>query len=222
MARNTASGDTSAFKKPASDGGRLPRKAFHLIAGSALPVLALLTPGDFAFWVAASLALGMVIVEVVRLRNRQANQLFMKTISLLMKEREENSITAATHMLIATAICLGAFDKEVGALAILYTAVGDPSAAVTGERFGRIHIAGKKTLEGTLAFAVAAGAIAIGVGLAATDVWIVAALAGVIAAAIAEFDSGRLRVPIIGLLDDNLMVPLTAVIVMTVVTAIGA
>ncbi len=187
-----------------------------------LPALALLTPGDFAFWLAASLALGMIVVEVVRLRNRQANQLFIKTIGLIMKEREQNSVTAATHMLIATAICLGAFDKEIGALAILYTAVGDPSAAVIGERFGRLRIAGKKTLEGTLAFAVAAGAIAIGVGLTTTDVWVAAALAGVIAAAIAELGSGRLRVPLIGLLDDNLMVPMAAVVVMTVVTAIEA
>ena len=132
-----------------------------------------------------------------------------------MKEREQTGVTAATYMLIATAICLGAFDKEVGALAVLYTAVGDPSAAVMGQRFGRIRIVGNKTLEGSLAFAVAAGAIAIGVGMTSTNVGLVAALAGVAAATIAELYSGRIRVPIIGLLDDNLMVPLVAVTIMT-------
>lgn len=217
MARNSASDPAPTFKKHVPDGGRLHRKAFHLIAGSTLPALALLTPGDIVFWLAASLALGMVIVEAIRLRNQPANLLFTKTIGVLMKEREHDSMTAATYMLIATAICLGAFDKEVGALAVLYTSVGDPCAAVIGQRFGRIHMAGKKTLEGSIAFAVAAAAIAVGVGLTATDVGLVAALAGVGAAAVIEQLSGRIRLPVIGLLDDNLMVPISAAVVMTLV-----
>lgn len=181
-----------------------------------MPALALLTEGDFAFWLAVLLMAGMAALEIIRLRNKRANLLFTRTTGILMKERELNSITAATHMLIATVFCLGVFDKEVGALAILYTAAGDPSAATIGERFGRIKIAGKKTLEGSLAFAVAASAIALAVGLPSTDVSLVIAFAGVIAAALAELSPWRGRLPFLGPVDDNLLVPVAAAAVMSI------
>lgn len=177
-----------------------------------------MTDGDLAFWLATAAAVGMIIVEIVRLRSQRTNQLFTRTIGILMKEREHSSVTAATHMLIATAICLGAFNKEIAALAVLYTAVGDPSAAVIGERYGSIKIAGRKTLEGSLAFALAAGAVAFLVGLPATEVAIGTALVGVAAGTLAELNPWRVRLPFLGLLDDNLLVPLTSAIVMTFVT----
>ncbi len=199
------------------EGGSLARKAFHLLAGSGIPAIALLTPGNIALWLAVALTGAFVTGEALRLKYEPFNLFLAKIIGPLMKERERDRITAATYMLVASSFCLAVYDKQVAALALLLTSVGDPVAAVVGERFGRIRIVGNKTLEGSLAFFIAGAPI--GVSLAVTwpgysgpviDVGVTAALAGSAVATAAELFAGRFRLPLVGAIDDNMLVPVLA------------
>src|SRR5688572_11108771 len=111
-------------------------------------------------------------------------------------------------MCIAAALCVILFPAPVAAAALIMQQMGDAAAAIVGRRYGTVRWPGlRKTLEGSLALAVAAFASAwLLSGLPVeglSDALPVSRLAaGAVAAAVAE----ALPVPI----DDNLRVPLIA------------
>jgi dolichol kinase len=93
------------------------------------------------------------------------------------------------------------------AYAALVLAIADPIAAIAGKRFGGPGwraVGARKTLAGSVAFAIVAFAVGISLGLAAREiqVFIAAAAAAAVVVAIAEAGIGY------GL--DNLLVPVVA------------
>ena len=101
-------------------------------------------------------------------------------------------------MAAASLIVFLFFDKEIAILALMYIAVGDPLAGVVGKRYGRAKV-GSKSVEGTLAFAVGAGAAGCALIAGGLDVPYWVALGGAGVGALVEL----LPSPV----DDNLTVP---------------
>ena len=205
------------------EGGGLARKAFHLLAGSSVPAIALLTTGNVGLWLAVALTSLFVAGEALRLHYEPFNLFLARIIGPLMKERERNSVTAATYMLVATSFCFGVFDKQAAALALLLASVGDPAAAIVGKRFGKIRLVGSKTLEGSLAFFSAGASIGLSLAIRwpgysgpVINVGVAAALAGTAVATVAEQFAGRFTSPLLSAIDDNVLSPVLAATIITV------
>ncbi len=148
--------------------------------------------------ITASLTGATVALELARRRFAGLNEWFMSQTSVLLKESEASRVLGSTYMAAASLIVFLFFDKEIAILALMYIAVGDPLAGVVGKRYGRVKI-GSKSVEGTLAFAVGAGAAGCALVAAGLDVPYWVALGGAGVGALVEL----LPSPV----DDNLTVP---------------
>ena len=175
-----------------------PRRAFHLLVGSTIPLAVLFLPYDAVLWLLIVLSIAMVLAEAARLVLPAANDLVLRLLPLF-KPSERQHITGATFMLLSATSVVALFDREMAVLALFFLSVGDPMAAVVGSRSRRGRVF-SKSLAGTAAFAATAGTVGVLVALY-PDVplawWL---LPGVVAAAVTEL----LPLP----LDDNLTVPL--------------
>lgn len=176
------------------------RHAFHLLAGSSIPVAGLYLPVPWMVWGLLGAGIAAIVAEAVRAAVPPFNDLLLRSIPLF-KPAERTRVTGATFMLLAAMLAFVWFSREVAVLGLLFVAVGDPAAAIVGSRSGRGRLFGK-SLAGTLAFAVAAGTAATLTALH-PDVPLAWWLAvGVAVAAVVEL----LPLP----LDDNFTVPLAA------------
>ncbi|MCH9035803.1 MAG: hypothetical protein IH860_00600 [Chloroflexi bacterium] len=185
---------------------RVERRLFHIVAGSLFPLLALVLPQWIIILLAATGTGVSIILEVSRRRSRRVNDWFTSRFSVLLKESESSQTLGSTYLLAATLLAFLLFDRDVAVLALLFLAVGDPLAALVGQRYGRARIR-KKSVEGSLAFM--AGAALVGWVLIAggldISLWVV--MSGAAVAALVEL----LSLPP----DDNITVPLVAGAVMT-------
>ena len=185
---------------PAPAPPRIYRHAFHLLAGSSIPVAGLYAPASWMVWGLVGASAVALVAEAVRAVVPPFNDALMRTLPLF-KPAERSRVTGATFLILAAMVSFVWFDPEVAVLGLLFIAVGDPAAAIVGSRSKRGRLF-DKSLAGSLAFAVAAGAAAALTALH-PDVplaWWVAV--GVIVAALVEL----LPLP----LDDNFTVPLAA------------
>ena len=137
---------------------RVERRLFHIVAGSLFPLLALVLPQWIIILLAATGTGISIILEVSRRRSRRVNDWFTSRFSVLLKESESSQTLGSTYLLAATLLAFLLFDRNVAVLALLFLAVGDPLAALVGERYGRARIR-KKSVEGSLAFMAGAALV---------------------------------------------------------------
>lgn len=186
----------------------LKRTFFHVASGVAVvAAVHLFLTRPAALWLSGVCAALLWTVDLTRRHVPWVNQLFWKMIQHVAREHERyrpNSSTWFTTGLFI--IALTAFDA-CGMLGILTLAVGDPSAAAVGRRWGRIRLMRGRTLEGSVAFVVTSVLVGVAylaiigphpLGARAYLLPVAAALGG----AVAEAISTRL--------DDNLTVPVVA------------
>lgn len=187
-----------------------PRRLFHLLAGSCLPLGILFLPRESTEWLLIAGSLGAVALEVLRGLVGGVNEWMVRTLPFF-KAAEDRQVTGATFMWLAATFLFFVFEKEVAVLAMLFLSVGDPFAALIGVRDHRTRRFGK-SLAGTTAFAVAA----LGAGLLAAlhpDVPLAWWLApGAIVAALVELAP----LPV----DDNLTVPIASAAAMALLAMV--
>ena len=120
-------------------------------------------------------------------------------------------MNSATWYGIAVLIMMGVgFPRLSCIAAVLTLGIGDPMAALVGKRWGRHKLVGRKSLEGTVAFAISAALLVqawlmvfFGDALTAAGGWTAAlpmALVAGVAGGIAELYADRL--------EDNFLIPL--------------
>jgi dolichol kinase len=179
---------------------RIYRHAAHLLVGSSISVAGLYAPVSWMVWGLVGISAVAMVAEAVRAVVPPFNDALMRTIPLF-KPAERSRVTGATFLILAAMMSFVWFDREVAVLGLLFIAVGDPAAAILGSRSKRGKLFGK-SLVGTVAFAIAAGAAAALTALHPNVplVWWVGV--GVVVAALVEL----LPLP----LDDNFTVPLAA------------
>ena len=192
--QTTASDDASIAARP-----RLWRRLFHMVSGSAIPVVAIFTSSEVMVVLLASLSGLAVVTELGRFALPQLNRHFVRLMSPLLKQSERQAVTGATYLVLASLAAFLLFDKPVAITALLFLSLGDPVAALVGSRVRGPRLFGKSPL-GSLAFTVTA--LAIAAVLMAADVvdhhWAIGVGAAI--AAIVELMPLHL--------DDNVTVPL--------------
>lgn len=184
------------------------RNGLHVLSAvSGIVALELLPSTVWAVGVASGVALLGWSLEIGRRRSAAVNRFCMSLFGRTAHPHEAHRVNSATWY--ATALVLLALTGAVVpcAIALAVLGVGDPVAAIVGRRFGKTPLVHGRTLEGTLAFALAGTIAAVGlvavlhpdVGLGRT---ILAAGAGAACGAVAELLCRKI--------DDNLAIPLAA------------
>ncbi len=178
-----------------------PRRLFHMAAASLFPMLALLLDERTFLPLLLAITALFVLSDVARLRVARLNLWFRKLFGLLLRQGEERRVTGASYILLGTLGAFVLFSRDAAALAVLFTALGDPAAAMVGIRFPGKPIFGK-SLWGTAAMVAVGLAVAGAMQVAGVIDFRGAIAVGALVAGIAEL----LPLP----LDDNLRVPLLA------------
>lgn len=182
------------------------RKLFHatnclLIAGG-LAVLELTRPQQLA--ILGGIVGALVLFDLVRLRLPALNALFLTAFRRLASAREAEGVASSTWYALGVFLAVLLAPVEVAVSAILVLGLADPVASWVGTRWGRRPFLGG-TGEGTVAFAVVAGAILL---LRHEPV---VAIAVALVAALTERRSWPL--------DDNLTVPVVCAALLTLLGA---
>ncbi|MBI2847241.1 MAG: hypothetical protein HYX82_05100 [Chloroflexi bacterium] len=188
--------------------GTLGRRLFHIVAGSVFPTLAIFLPEMLILTLLAVLAAVMVLAELVRFVSPTFNRWFIRFLRILLKEKEFSQVTGATYLALSSFLAFLVFDKEVAILSLFFLSLGDPVAALVGQRFGK-HRVFKKSLEGALAFFATSIAIGLAVGLISLGVRFPVVVSGAVFGALIEV----LPIPI----DDNVTIPILSGALMSLV-----
>lgn len=222
----------------AGDPFNFARKTFHLV-GLIVPAIFLhnllesVSPVKFAdtsrsviFYICSVAGLLLLIIELLRFRYPFWQNLFIKVAGKLLKEKEHNKMHGSVPYVLALAIVLGFFPKEIAILSILFLTFGDPLAAYIGGKYGTIRFYNGKSLQGFLGGVLGAFVSGLAFLIYVTIVfpesgyklwdqqgilvvpWLMVVLGAIIAFGL-EFVSHE------GLLDDNMTIPVGASLFMT-------
>lgn len=197
---------------PPAAGPPLPRRIFHALAGSTIPLAGIFAPMPELTAALAVLAVGSLALDLARFRVSRLNRLFLRWLRPLLKSSETRRLTGATWLLLAAAIAFPLFDREVAVAAFFYLALGDPAAALVGRPLPGPRLFGKSP-AGTLAFisvSLFAAAVLVWAGFMP---WHWGFAVGAIVAGLVEL------LPLPG--DDNLWVPLAAGAAMQLAMGMG-
>lgn len=186
----------------------LARRLFHMAAGSVFPTLALFAPEGLTLALLGATTAIAIMAEFARFVFPPLNRWFLKYFGVLLRERESSHVTGATYLLLSSLLVFLVFDRGVAILSLFFLALGDPVAALVGERFGRRRVFGK-SLEGALAFLATALILGLTLGTVQLGLSFPVVLLGAASAALIEV----LPIP----LDDNVTIPLLSGALMSLV-----
>jgi dolichol kinase len=121
-----------------------------------------------------------IVVELARTHSAPIRGSFHRITGILLRAHEHDRWSGATWLLISFTVVVFLFDRPIAITAMWAVAIGDAAAAVIGRTLGRTQLgASRKTLEGSIACAIATAA---GASLVAGLTAGMSALAGLIAA----------------------------------------
>ena len=179
----------------------VPRRLFHFVAGSIVPIAGIFLPEDFMVAGLAVLLAGGLGLEMARFKVDWLNQRLVRWFAPLLKADENRRITGATYMVLAALIAFLLFDTAVAVAALLFLSFGDPTAALVGRRMRGPRLFGKSPV-GTAAFFLVSLAVAAVLVGGAGFLYHWGFLVGAAVAALVELAS----LPP----DDNLTIPIAA------------
>ncbi len=177
------------------------RKLYHVLGGLGLLSLYYLLGRDRAMVLYAVLFCVVLAVDIMRLKVPSVNRFVYARFGSFIRGNEENKLTGTAPYVLGIGLSLFLFPAAIATAAICFLAFGDVAATTIGERYGKTKI-GSKSLEGTIAFVVAAAAAGLLLPLAGVSVMHGIVLAGALVAAAVEL----LPVPV----NDNLLIPLAS------------
>ena len=195
----------------------ISRKAIH-ITSIMIPLTYRYILGykkDISILILLGLLTISVIVELLRLENRNFRKYFRLFFGIMLRKHERNDFTGASYLLTSALLCvafLSAADPHIAFLAMAFLSIGDTFAAIIGMNFGkRTFIHSKKSIEGSIACFVST--FLFGICTLPTEMYPDAihrmypvVFVGAMAASVAE----AVNIPI----DDNVKIPILSGIAM--------
>lgn len=183
----------------------LKRSLVHLLSGVfALAVIVLAPDRGWLVAAAGTLAAAAWTMETMRRRSGRVNEALMRFFGPIAHVHEREHVNSATWYSTALLILALLFPPAACAMGVMVLGVADPVAGAVGRRFGTVKLRANRSLEGTVAFAVA-GTLTAWATLSFTEVGadldhrgVLALIAGV-TGALAELFATRV--------DDNLAIP---------------
>ena len=127
------------------------RKLFHVLAGSSIPVTGMFVSSLTMIYVLSVVSGLSLLLETARFTSPTINIGLVRFFKPLLKPTDAHEVTAATYMVIAGLGCFLLFDKSIAIAVLLFLSVGDPVAALSGNRMPGFRI-GKKSPVGSASF----------------------------------------------------------------------
>ncbi len=175
------------------------RKLFHL-SGLVFPVIAALFSVKAALAVSGSFLFLITSFDAVRMVSPGFNSRVFSAFRPFFKPGEYSSFSGSPYFMGGVFFSLLLFEPGAAAGGIIYLSIGDMSAVLIGERFGKHKLFGK-SLEGSAGFIVITFLVLSGLSYSGVlDIGILPALAGSVVCAAVELLPLKV--------DDNLLIPL--------------
>lgn len=189
----------------------LQRKLFH-VTGVMIVFACMNYLSENTCWaIYILLGIPFIIWDLSRQHFKTLNKFTLKFFSPVLRDYEEYYLSGVTYLILGVGICFYIFPKEVALLAVLFLAIGDPTASFFGVLYGQDKIIGNKSLQGSLAAFIACTVAAYiffySKSFLLDHILVVSFISGFIAA-IAEL------LPV-GRLDDNLTQPLVSSVLLS-------
>ncbi|UCB57538.1 MAG: hypothetical protein JSV30_02850 [Candidatus Omnitrophota bacterium] len=183
------------------------RKLYRL-AGLVFPLVYFFTDkGTTLFWLSLVTFL-FLILEIFRFLFPQFNRRIFNALGAILKEEEaHHKVLGSTYFLFGSLLTVIFFEKSIAIAALLFLIFGDAASALAGIRWGKIKI-GKKSFEGSVAFFIASGLVAVILKYTYLGLSLRVSLLGAFAATLVEL----LPIPV----DDNLSISLCSALVMAI------
>jgi dolichol kinase len=156
-----ATGTASRARR--SERGLLARKLVHGVLSLAAAALVWQLPYPAGAAVLAGATAVALAVELARRAHTGFAHRFRAVVGVMLREREAARLTGATTLAMSFTVTAALFPGWPAVAAILVAGLADPAAALVGRRSGRHRYAGGKSVEGSLAFLVAAVAVLVAV-----------------------------------------------------------
>jgi len=189
------------------------RKGVHF-GSLIIPAATVFVPKKEMVLVLAAFALGMLVVDIIRSRNKVFRKFFLGLFGKVLRGKEqEGGMTASTVLVASAALTVYLFRTEIAVSALVFLSVGDSFAALVGKKFGRTVLVSGRTLEGSLAALLSCLLFSMPLlQISAARGWSLSP-AGLAAGAVAATLAELFEIP----LDDNLRIPVLAGMVMELV-----
>ena len=127
----------------------LRRKAIHF-GSLVIPVGYYLLPEPVGKNLLLIATLVAIVLDVIRLNEPRIRTFFYYLFGKMVRDHERYSLLGSTYVLLASLICVYAFERPIAIVSIAFVQVGDGMAAVVGRAFGRTKVF-DKSLEGSIA-----------------------------------------------------------------------
>lgn len=189
------------------------RKLYHVGGGLGLLGVWFALGRPRAFYAYAGLLAAVLLFDGARVALPRFSAWAMTNLGALLRPGEARTLSGSPAYIAGVALTLLLFPEAQAVAAILFLVAGDVSATTVGERFGR-HKVGGKSLEGTAAFFAAACAAGLAARLALGAPAAGTVAAGAWCAALVELFLPRFA-------NDNLVIPLAAALVMTLLSPVA-
>ena len=181
----------------------VPRKLFHIICGSVIPLIYMFSDKKTALIVTGVFLVLQGIFDVLRIKGL----IRIPFVDRNTKEEEKRKPQGSFFFILGCFITIIFFEKEIAVASLFVLSIADPFSSLVGAKFGRLRFLGK-SLEGALTFFVCAYIL---LRLFSFDVTTAAICA--VAASLAEYFSTRY-------LDDNLSIPIVSAFVLTIIKSL--
>ena len=189
------------------------RKGVHF--GSVIiPVSAVFVPRMEMVLFLAALAFTLVLIDLLRSRNRVFRRFFLGIFGKVLRGKEQDgAMTASTVLVASAAFTILVFRTEIAVASLVFLSVGDSFAALVGRKFGTTPLVSGRTLEGSLAALLSCLIVSIPVLQLSSNLGWKLSPQGLAAGALAATIAELIEIP----LDDNLRIPVFAGLVMELV-----
>jgi dolichol kinase len=192
---------------------KIGRKIYHVTGGLILIAVYARIGREPGLWMLLGVTLFATALDLIRLKNQAFNRFIFKYFPKFIRDSEKNVLTGTPWYMMGILAAAALYSTPVAVYSVVFLACGDVAATTVGERWGTIKVAGKKSLQGTIAF-YAASVIA---GAVVSHFFYPMSAAVIIAGAVAASVVEIMPIPI----NDNLSIPVIAGAVMQLMVSSG-
>ena len=130
----------------------LKRKIVHLLS-LFLPLIYSILEFNIHFIILMIIITSLTLfIDLCRIKIKSFRKHLYYFIGSMIRQYENKGFLSSTYLIISFCLITLLFDKHVVVLSMIIAALCDSVAAIIGQRYGRVTLIYKKTLEGSCSF----------------------------------------------------------------------
>ncbi len=133
----------------------LSRKLFHVLCLLFIFACMMWLPTQVCWIMYALGGLPLIFMDYYRRHSPAFNRFSLKIIGPVIRKHEVRKLSGLSWAAMSVGLVFLIFPKPICLLAILFLAIGDPTASLFGLLFGKTKIFGNKSVAGTVAAFIA-------------------------------------------------------------------